>query len=178
MDLAGFLRGVLSGVVDASGGRLAAVLVPLFVSGGVVRVLLVRRSFGLRVHGGEFGFPGGVVEEGEGFVEAALREAEEEVGVRREFVEVLGFLDVVRTLTGFAVVPVVGFLRLPEGFRFEVNPAEVEEVFTPPLWELFRHEYVDLTGTYYLYDGRRVWGATARILSQLRRRLGSACPQL
>ncbi|MEM4446764.1 MAG: NUDIX domain-containing protein [Candidatus Jordarchaeales archaeon] len=172
--MVGALRGVLGRNVvgGVCGGRPAAVLVPLVVLGGVVHVVLVKRSSGLRFHGGEYGFPGGVVEEGEGFVEAALREAEEEVGVGRGLVEVLGFLPVVRTLTGFVVVPVVGLLSLPEGFSFRVNPAEVEEVFVPPLEGLFRGRCVDAFGVCYVYDGRRVWGATARVLSRLFESLG------
>ncbi|MEM3663371.1 MAG: CoA pyrophosphatase [Candidatus Jordarchaeales archaeon] len=173
-DVVGFLRRVLPrdvGVVG--GGRLSAVLVPLVVRGGVVCVVFVRRGRGLRFHGGEYGFPGGVVEAGEGFVDAALREVEEEVGVGRGFVEVLGFLPVVRTLTGFVIVPVVGVLGLPEGFSFRLNPVEVEEVVVAPLHVLARSVYRDVFGVYYVFEGRKIWGATARVLSGLFRVLGS-----
>jgi len=168
-DIVGFLRRVLpkSVVGDAGGGRLAAVLVPLVVAGGIVRVILIRRGRHLRFHGGEYGFPGGVVEENESFVEAALREVEEEVGVGRELIEVLGFLPVVKTLTGFTIVPVVGFLSLPEGFHFKLNQVEVEEVVLAPLLQLARNCCRDVFGVYYVFEGRKIWGATARVLSGL-----------
>lgn len=166
--LVGFLRKVLPRVeFSVEGGRAAAVLVPLVFRGGELCVVFIRRGKNLRLHGGEYGFPGGVIERGESVVDAALREAEEEVGVGRELVEVLGFLPTVRTLTGFVIAPVVGLLSLPEGFEFRVNPVEVEEVFAAPLLRLAGNRFVDSLGAYYVFEGRRIWGASARVLSRL-----------
>ncbi len=167
-DVVDFLKQVLpKAEFSVYDGKPAAVLIPLALLGDELHVVFIRRSRGLRYHGGEYGFPGGVREKGESAVEAALRETEEEIGVRREHVEVLGFLPPVRTLTGFTITPVVGFLALSEGFTFRLNRSEVEEVILPPLSSLVRNKFRDVFGVYFLFEGRKIWGASARILTRL-----------
>jgi 8-oxo-dGTP pyrophosphatase MutT (NUDIX family) len=143
-------------------------------------VLLTRRSSRLKHHPGQIAFPGGKVDPVDtGPVAAALREAEEEVGLPRSAVEVLGLLPRHRTVTGFAVTPVLALVTKP--FTPVPEAGEVEEVFTVPLshvadpsrysvesrlWRGQRRFYYTVPwGPYY------IWGATARILRGLAERL-------
>ncbi len=164
----------------------AAVLVPLMDDGGT-RVILTRRHDGLRHHGGQVSFPGGRVDPGDaGPLAAALREAEEEIGLPRRAARVLGYLDPLATISGFRVLPVVA--RVPAGFVPRPQPGEVAEVFSLPLSWLMAPENLDRIAI--TFDGRerhvfeyqrhqaapgqRVWGATASILYNLRQRLLAA----
>jgi len=156
--------------------REAAVLIPLVMHEAGPTVLLTRRTAHLHDHAGQISFPGGGIERhDETPVAAALRETEEEVGLRVEAVEVLGSLPPYATATGYVVTPVVGLVR--PGFTLEIDTFEVEEVFEPPLAFLMNpahHErrLVDFDGmrrTFYAmpYEaGRRyfIWGATAAML--------------
>src|SRR5690606_15147567 len=109
----------------------AAVLVPL-VGEGETSVILTRRHDGLRQHGGQVSFPGGRVDPGDaGPLAAALREADEEIGLRPADARVLGYLDPLATVSGFRVLPVVA--RVPAGFEPRPRPGEVAEVFSLPL---------------------------------------------
>lgn len=149
----------------------AAALVALFEEDGEARVVLTRRSFALVLHPGEISFPGGWVEEGEGVVEAARREAEEEVGLDPARVEVVGWLDPVAPRTSAAVVtPVVAVL--PGGRPgLQANPVEVDAVFDVALSELLacgRSEWWDTRPMYFFEVGEdTVWGMTARVLHAL-----------
>jgi 8-oxo-dGTP pyrophosphatase MutT (NUDIX family) len=156
--------------------REAAVLIPLVMHDAGPTVLLTRRTAHLHDHAGQISFPGGGIEQhDESAVATALRETEEEVGLRAEFVEVLGALPRYATATGYAVTPVVALVR--PGFALAIDAFEVEEVFEPPLAFLMdpaHHErrLIDLDGqrrTFYAmpYEaGRRyfIWGATAAML--------------
>jgi 8-oxo-dGTP pyrophosphatase MutT (NUDIX family) len=156
--------------------REAAVLIPLVMHASAPTVLLTRRTAHLHDHAGQISFPGGGIEQhDETPVAAALRETEEEVGLRAEFVEVLGSLPRYATATGYAVTPVVALVR--PGFQLALDTFEVEEVFEPPLAFLMdpaHHErrLVDFEGqrrTFYAMpyeSGRRyfIWGATAAML--------------
>lgn len=156
--------------------RAAAVLVPVFVGDGAPRVLLTKRSSALAHHPGQVAFPGGKVDPGDASPEAAaLREAEEEVALLRDRVDVLGRLAPHVTVTGFSVTPVVGLI---EG-AFDPIPeaGEVAEAFFLPLYHVLdparfvvearrwqgmpRHYYALPYGPYY------TWGATARMLRGL-----------
>jgi 8-oxo-dGTP pyrophosphatase MutT (NUDIX family) len=162
---------------DVAGFRPAAVLVPLVPRGGAAHLVFTLRSADLSTHSGQVSFPGGKVDEGDAdHVAAALREAEEEVGLAREHVEVIGFLDDVVTPTGFVIRPVVGLVA-ETGV---VHPAsgEVAETFDLSLAALaapgvFRDMGdVERAGrTYRLVAfeiaGRNIWGATARVVAQL-----------
>ena len=155
--------------------RAAAVLVPIIEYADGPKVLLTRRADHLGSHAGQVAFPGGKIEEGEGVAAAALREADEEVGLKSEFVEVAGFLDAYETGTGFRIVPVVSFVR--PGFTLDVHAGEVAEVFEVPLSFLMNgknHERHKATWRgkereYYAmpYDGHYIWGATAGMLKNM-----------
>jgi len=144
------------------------------------QVLLTRRNDGLRHHGGQVSFPGGRVEPGDGGVlGAALRESEEEVALPAERVAPLGYLDPFMTISGFRVTPVVAVVD--PGFVPRPHPDEVAEVFEVPFSflmapENLRQVEMDFRGRRrsvleYAWPGQRIWGATAAILYNLRRRL-------
>ncbi|HEX7157232.1 MAG TPA: CoA pyrophosphatase [Burkholderiaceae bacterium] len=112
--------------------RPAAVLVPLMLREGGLQVLLTRRTQHLHDHAGQISFPGGRIEAGDaGPVQAALREANEEIGLEPERVEVLGTMPEYVTVTRYAVTPVVGLVSPPPSLR--PDPFEVDETFEVPL---------------------------------------------
>lgn len=157
----------------------AAVLVPLYREGGQWHVLYTRRTESVEAHPGQVSFPGGRVEaEDAGPPQTALREAEEEVGLRPADVRVLGVLDSLLTVTQYLVSPVVAAMPWP--YALALNEREVSSVFGVPLSWLMdpanlearprlpsspgRHPTV-----YYFqpYQGEVIWGVTARITVQL-----------
>lgn len=152
----------------------AAALAALYESAGDLHVVLIRRSIALPTHPGEMALPGGRVDTGEGMVAAALREAQEEVGIEPASVEVVGWLDRVTGRTsGSVATPVVGLL---DGEPTLVPaPAEVDAAFTASLRELttvYRQEIWDVPvpdRPMHFFDlGHAVvWGMTARALYQL-----------
>lgn len=159
----------------------AAVLIGLLPAAEGPSVLLTRRTAHLKDHAGQISFPGGRIEPGDrGPVEAALREAQEEVGLDPGRVEVLGELAHYRTRTGFLIHPVVGWIEPPAAFR--PDPFEVAELFELPL--AFALDPANHRRDAYERDGRRrefwvvpyrdryIWGATAGILVNLARLLG------
>jgi len=159
---------------------LAAVLVPLVNRVDGLTVLLTQRSADLPDHAGQISFPGGRVEPTDadiGF--AALRETEEEVGLPRERVTLLGTLATYETVTGFRVTPVVGWVEPP--FAVRPDPVEVADVFEVPLAFLLepsnqqRHFRIvgDRRRDFYAipYGDRYIWGATAAMLLILDRTL-------
>jgi 8-oxo-dGTP pyrophosphatase MutT (NUDIX family) len=122
---------LVSGLVDAK-LRDAAVLVPVTDDGPDARVILTRRATALRKHSGQVAFPGGSVDPEDGSVEiAAMREAEEEIGLDRSFVEPVGRLPVYMTTTGFRITPVLAVVQA--GLCAHGQPAEVDAVFETPL---------------------------------------------
>jgi 8-oxo-dGTP pyrophosphatase MutT (NUDIX family) len=160
--------------------RPAAVLVPLVERDEGLTVLLTQRSAHLKNHAGQISFPGGRVEEiDESPLAAALRETEEEIGLSRKFVRVVGYLESHLIFTGFHVVPVVGFVR--PGFTLQPDPKEVAEVFEVPLAHILNvanhgTRTRDVAGgvlhVYHIPYGERViWGATAGMLMSLYRLL-------
>lgn len=162
--------------VKALGASPSAVLVPLYDQDGELHVILTRRARSLRTHKGEVSFPGGRADPGETYVQAALREANEEVLLDPSLVEPLGELDHLTTITRRAyIVPVVGLISgRPELGR---NPDEVDAVLHVPLSELmapgvFREERWgegDNSRPVFFFElvGDTVWGATAALLRQL-----------
>jgi 8-oxo-dGTP pyrophosphatase MutT (NUDIX family) len=154
--------------------RLAAVLVPL-VAGPEPSLLLTVRSAGLSRHAGEISFPGGLLDEGESPVAAALREADEEIGLARGLPEVLGALPPVHThVSGILVVPFVGWLDSEPALR--ASEHEIEEILRFPLARLAEAE-APMTlersdggqwhGYRYVLDGHTIWGATGWMLHAL-----------
>jgi 8-oxo-dGTP pyrophosphatase MutT (NUDIX family) len=125
--------------LDVPGFRRAAVLVPLLDRPAGPALLFTRRASTLLHHRGEISFPGGSAEAGEGPIDAALREADEEVGLSPASVEVLGLLDDRPSVAGFVVTPVVAAVRAPPA-AFVVEPGEVDEPFELPLARLLDPE--------------------------------------
>jgi 8-oxo-dGTP pyrophosphatase MutT (NUDIX family) len=165
-----------------AGSRIteAAVLVPLVARGEALHVLLTQRTPHLLDHAGQISFPGGRVEESDASrIETALREAEEEIGLARARVEVLGMLPDYTIASGFRVTPVVGWIEPP--FDLRLDAFEVAEAFEAPLSffldpsNLQRRDYhFNGRHRHYLaldYAGRYVWGATAGMLYSLYRLL-------
>lgn len=155
--------------------RKAAVLMGLLNQQGETCVVFIRRSSGLRSHGGEIAFPGGGVERADSsLIMTALREAQEEIGLDPSRVEVLGVLEPVFTVvSNYLVLPVVAFL--PDGLgQIELQTSEVTEVIVVPLWlladasiyhsEEWTREGQTRTIHFYDYGSYRIWGATARML--------------
>jgi 8-oxo-dGTP pyrophosphatase MutT (NUDIX family) len=147
-------------------------------------VILTLRPETMRKHPGQISFPGGRIDPGDdGPVAAALREAEEEIGLPRSAVEVIGLADAYRTITGFEVTPVVGIV--PPDLPLVPHPGEVAALFEAPLHYLLdpahQHERSAIwrgrERHYYEidYQGRRIWGATAAMIVNLSRRLELAC---
>jgi len=160
--------------------REAAVLVPVIDAGPDAQVILTRRAAAMRKHSGQVAFPGGAVDPEDGSVEiAAMREAEEEIGLDRHFVEPVGRLPVYMTTTGFRITPVLAVVH--PGFTLVANPDEVDAVFQTPLsflmtqanhkresrvWEgIERHYYV------MPYGEHHIWGVTAGIIRTMYERL-------
>ncbi len=159
-----------------SGVRRASVLVPLFEAGGAPHLLLLKRPDGDYRHAGQIAFPGGKRDGEETALECALREANEEVGLARQDVELLGELDEYDTVvTGFRVSPVVGVI--PHPYAFKPDPFEVERLITVPLVRLldpsiFREEGRSALGRmwpvyYYRVGDDVIWGVTGGILTPL-----------
>lgn len=167
---------------DPAPPRPAAVLIALTPGLAGLDLILTRRADGLARHTGQIALPGGRLDPGETAVEAALREAWEEVALPSDRVRVLGLADAYRTGTGYLVTPVVGWVDDLPPLRPE--PAEVAEIFTVP-WAFLmdpanhRRDHYELDGVrrhFWTIDwqGRAVWGATAGMLIGLHDRLTAA----
>lgn len=165
-----------SDVLRAHGRTPAAVLVPLFFSRGELNLLFIRRSDRLQNNPGQVAFPGGHIEPPESALAAALREAEEEVGLSPAAVSVLGRLRTNFTLTSrFVVTPFVAAIPVDAALR--PDDREVAEIFSVPVTALrdpaFRGTYrwerngeaLDYPAVFY--HGRTIWGLTLRITEDL-----------
>jgi 8-oxo-dGTP pyrophosphatase MutT (NUDIX family) len=158
----------------------AAVLVPLVEREGGMTVLLTQRAATLKDHAGQISFPGGRIEPGDADAwHAALREAQEEIGLAPGLVEFAGYLPDHVVISGFRVTPVVGFVK-PE-YQLRLAAAEVHDVFEVPLDFILdaanhktrQRQIGELTVDIHdiPYGGRNIWGATAGMLMTFRRRL-------
>lgn len=163
-------------LIEPDSAIQAAVLVPLINRNSGITVLFTQRTAHLADHAGQISFPGGRVEAGDaGTHDTALREAEEEIGLPRSQVDVLGMLPDYYVPTGFRVTPVVGLIEAP--FPVKLDSFEVEEIFEVPLHffldpanhEQHNTSYQGKLRQYYAmsYQGRFIWGATAGILYNL-----------
>jgi 8-oxo-dGTP pyrophosphatase MutT (NUDIX family) len=159
--------------------RPAAVLIPV-VDHPQPTVLLTQRAAHLHDHAGQISFPGGKIEATDASpLGAALRETEEEVGLSREFIDPIGYLDLYGTSFGFRIVPTVA--RVRPGFELRINPAEVDDAFEVPLaflmdpanHQVHSKEFRGMERSFYAmpFGERYIWGATAGILRVLYERI-------
>ncbi len=159
--------------------RPAAVLVPI-IERDEPSVLLTQRAAHLPDHPGQISFPGGKIDKADDTPQtAALREAEEEIGLDRQLVAPLGYLDLYMTTLGYRIVPVIA--RLQPGFALKLNTMEVDNTFEVPLSFLMNQEnhkrhsrdWQGMTRHYYAipYGERYIWGVTAGILRNLHERI-------
>ena len=167
------------GIIAQGGGanlRRAAVLIPLVARPEAITVLLTRRTSNLAAHAGQISFPGGRLEpQDHDAQDAALRETEEEIGLPRTQIQLLGALEEYGTVTGFRVTPIIGIATPP--FTLAPDPTEVAEIFEVPLAFILdpvnrRHavekrEGVERDIYEILFEDYRIWGFTARLLVRL-----------
>ena len=177
--------GDLKPLSDAEASRSlipAAALVPLVERPGGMTLLFTQRTKHLNDHAGQISFPGGRVEaHDESPMATALRETEEEIGLAPEFVEVVGYLDLYETGTGFLITPVVGIVS--PGFTLAPDKFEVADIFEVPLSFVLdprnHHRksifYKGAQRTYHVieYRERHIWGATAGMLINLYEKLSN-----
>jgi len=163
---------------DAGDLRPAAVLIAV-TDRAKPGVLLTHRPETMRAHAGQAAFPGGKIDPGEDAIDAALREAEEELAIDRAMVRVIGATDPLRTRTGYDITPVLAVV--PPDLPLRPNPAEVASWFEPPLsFLLDTANHLPRSGelggeirsyTEIIWQGHRIWGVTAAIIANLSRRL-------
>ena len=161
-------------VVIAPSRIPSAVLIPLYNENGKYHIVFIRRSITVPTHQGQIAFPGGARHKADkNLLQTALRETQEEIGVKPGDVKVLGELDdQVTTTSNFVLTPFVGVIPWP--YEFTLNQAEVERLLFVPLHTLMdkknrKPEMETLDGQEYpsfayYYHGKRIWGATARII--------------
>jgi 8-oxo-dGTP pyrophosphatase MutT (NUDIX family) len=168
---------------EAGHGIMPAAVLVAVVDRPDPTVILTLRPETMRKHPGQVSFPGGRIDPGDdGPIAAALREAEEEIGLPRSAVTVIGIADRYRTVTGFEVTPVLGIV--PAGLTLTPHPDEVAAVFEAPLHYLLDPVHQNVRSavwrgrerTYYeiLWEDRKIWGATAAMIVNLSRRLALA----
>lgn len=155
----------------------AAVFLLLFNRDGEYYIIFTKRTNEVQHHKGQIAFPGGAFDEkDETLLNTAFRETFEEIGIKREDIEVLGTLDDIVTFTsGYIVTPFVGFLKHPP-LNYKIQVHELEEVIEVPLSVLLddknfraeQHDYFgkEVTVYFYNYNKHEIWGATAMILKQ------------
>lgn len=158
--------------IEAPQYRRACVLIPLIRDHGTWTILFTKRAENLAAHSGQIAFPGGAVEEGEALEIAAKREAEEEVGIPRSVVELIGRLDDLITNSGYLVAPFVGVVHEP--IEYVMQESEVVDIFEVPIDALLDPEkpevrYVAFRGInypayFYPYGRYEIWGLTGRML--------------
>ncbi len=148
--------------------RTAAILVPIIVTESP-EIVMIKRKKNLSRSAGHIAFPGGMRDENENPLETALREAEEEIGVRRDEVEVLGFLTPREVVEHrIKIHPVVGAIFTRD---FERNDYEVERILVDRLESVLRSRRIADWGPNFECDGELVWGASSRILDDLYMRI-------
>jgi 8-oxo-dGTP pyrophosphatase MutT (NUDIX family) len=156
----------------------AAVLVLIHPRSGEPNVIFTERTNHVEHHKGQMSFPGGACDDVDDCCEeTALRETQEEIGVEREHVRLIGCLDDMVTISNFRVTPCVGVLEFEGEYPYKINDHEVTRVVEVPLTflleegnmelEVREHQGREVLVPAFFYDGHRIWGATARMLHQL-----------
>jgi len=165
--------------VNISGGGLteSAVLIPIFCKDGEYNILFAQRTDQVPHHKGQISFPGGARSKDDATLrDTALRESREEIGLKASDAEIVGELDDTPTATSnYNISPFVAFIPYP--YKFVLSPYEIKEVFSVPISALLhkadrkkeRYIFGDqvYVGYSYEYEGRVIWGATAKIVQQL-----------
>ncbi len=181
------MKATTDGYVEVQDGmplKCAAVLLALVWWKEEWQLVFTRRTETVEYHKGQVSFPGGGCEVHETTPEeTALREAEEEIGLRRGDIRILGRMNDVATVTGFRIMPVIGVMKWP--FEYKLEPAEVVRVFVIPItWLADRNNWDERPFTvdglprsfpviiYHPYDGEILWGASARITQNFLNVLG------
>ena len=170
---------VMRAIAEVRPIRPAAVLVPI-VARDQPTILLTQRATHLPDHPGQISFPGGKIDpQDDSPLAAALREAEEEIGLERRFVDPIGYLDLYMTTLGYRIVPTIA--RVTPGFALNLNRAEVDDTFEVPLaflmaeenHKLHSREWKGMTRTVYAipFGERYIWGVTAGILRNMYERI-------
>jgi 8-oxo-dGTP pyrophosphatase MutT (NUDIX family) len=183
-QIAALLKQRAKGIIADWDLKPAAVLVPLFKKDDEYHLLFTKRTSHLRQHAGQISFPGGRHDASDSnLLETALRETEEEVGLKREHVQILGELDDMMTVTQYRVTPFVGIIPYP--YQFQPNQAEIEQLLEVPLrllrdparLEIQHRQFykTDIEVYYYHVGAEPIWGATARIVKHF---LEIICPLL
>ncbi|HDS17087.1 MAG TPA: CoA pyrophosphatase [Proteobacteria bacterium] len=174
--LADFFSTYKAQVISSDEAVRAAVLCPLYVDGGELKILFIKRSQTVKNHKGEISFPGGVRDSRDESLEAtSTRETEEEIGVKSRDITIFGGLDEINTTTGFLVSPFIGTIPYPYPFRLSAD--EVDDLISVPLDEFF-HPRNEIDFFYfnghqnsaqlaYHINGVTIWGATAKIVWQI-----------
>jgi len=154
----------------------AGVVIPIYEKDSDLYIVLTKRAETVTNHKGEVSFPGGMYEDEDGDrMVTAVRECCEEIGVRKQDMEILGRVDDMYTLTGFCLRPYVGIIPFP--YPFKTNPKEVAYIISLPFQFLRnvkpglemaeRGGHMEKVPSFY-FEGDRIWGATCRILLRLR----------
>lgn len=173
------IEGLLSDERHAGGEYLPAAVLAAITERERPGFLLIHRPSNMRSHPGQVAFPGGKIDPGETPVEAALREAHEELGIDPGDVTVIGTSDVYRTGTGYAVTPVIAVV--PPDLELNPSPTEVAAWFEAPVdfvfdpanhavqsafWQGAERRYIEI-----MWNEHRIWGVTAAIISNLAKRI-------
>lgn len=164
---------------------LAAVLAPLYWHQRSLHLLYTLRTEAVETHRGQVSFPGGAIEGADrGSLDAALREAEEEIGIDPKDVEFIGYLEPYLTITGYCIIPIIGSIPWP--YDLDINQQEVAAVFGVPLEWLAKPDHLQTIQylengsnqpvavySFLPFQGHIIWGATARITVDLMAKIGS-----
>lgn len=160
--------------------RPAAVLIPVIADDDVARVILTVRTVKLRKHSGQVAFAGGAIDADDASPEhAAMREAQEEIGLDTNYINTVGQLPIYRSLTGFSITPILALVK--PGYSLQASPDEVDQIFEVPLMDLMNPEnhvrdsliWQNKRRYYYTikHPEHRIWGVTAGIIRTLYERL-------
>jgi 8-oxo-dGTP pyrophosphatase MutT (NUDIX family) len=175
-ELSQILKAHIKKPITLKDFKASAVLAPLFTKNSEDYLLFTVRNEKVRHHKGEICFPGGVFDPSDhDLLRTALRECEEELGIQKKDIEILGELDDLITPTMYRISPYVG--RIPHPYPFEVNPREIAELFEVPLSHFLNEKNLKLKRVeyfgekveipFYEWKHHNIWGATARVVKQL-----------